>query len=52
MAKSSIPPASSIPADLDQSQEECDEHESESMTGQNQEEEIKILETDQPPSMK
>ena len=52
MAKSSIPPASSIPADLDQSQEEYNELESESMTGQTQEEEIKILETDLPPSMK
>ena len=51
IAKSSLPPASGTPGDLDQSQDEYDELDPDSMAGQSQEEEVRILETDEPPSL-
>ena len=46
MTKSSLSPASSIPGNQDQSQEECKELEPESPIVQTKEEEIRIIETD------
>ena len=51
IAKSSLPPASGTPGDLDQSQDEYDELDPDSMAEQSQEEEIRILETGEPPSL-